>query len=306
MTKILELSTENEEQLCEVGKALSSPIRIQILKLLYYNSFNIGEIAEKLQIPASSAAMHIRNLEGAGLINTELQPGNRGSMKLCSRKRDMLYIRLTGEPQNINQMKSISMPIGAYTDCSVIPTCGLASEKTIIGFEDKPSEFFLPERVDAQLLWSSGGYVEYTFPYPLEEKAIPKRLIASFEICSEAPNYQEDWKSDITIWINDMECATWQSPGDFGKRRGRLNPSWWDNGSTQYGRLLTIEVSEENTVLNNQPVSDLNIAELQLPGKDFIKIRIGNKEDAAYRGGFNLFGEKFGDYEQNLLLSLVY
>ncbi len=34
--------------------------------------------------------------------------------------------------------------------------------------------------------------------------------------------------------------------------------------------------------------------------------RIGNKPDAEYVGGFNLFGEKFGDYEQNLVLTFFY
>ena len=34
MAKILELDLENEERLCALGSALSSPARIQILKLL--------------------------------------------------------------------------------------------------------------------------------------------------------------------------------------------------------------------------------------------------------------------------------
>ena len=99
MSKILELNADREEQLCEVAKALSIPTRIQILKLLYYNSYNIGEIAEQLHIPASTAALHIRTLESAGLINTEQQPGSRGSMKLCSRKNDFVSIRLVGTHQ---------------------------------------------------------------------------------------------------------------------------------------------------------------------------------------------------------------
>lgn len=306
MSKILELNADQEDRLCNVGKALSSATRIQILKLLYYNSFNIGEIADKLDIPPSSAALHIRTLEAAGLINTELQPGNRGSMKLCSRKYDLLNLRLQGEPQNVDKVKCFSMPIGAYTDCKVAPTCGLASEHTTIGFEDRPSDFFLPERLSAQLLWSSSGYIEYKFPYPLEESRNPKRIILSFEACSEAPNYQEDWKSDITIWMNGIECATWNSPGDFGSRRGRLTPTWWDSGATQYGRLITIEVTEDNTSLNSLPVSEITVNDLAPSEKDSMSIRIGNKDDAAFKGGFNLFGEKFGDYEQDILLTLVY
>lgn len=306
MSKVLELTADNEEQLCEVGNALSSPTRIQILKLLYYNSYNVGEIAEKLNIPASSTAHHIRILENAGLIQTNLQPGNRGSMKLCSRKNDFLHIRLIGLQPNIDQVTSISMPVGAYTDCQITPTCGLADESSIIGYEDRPSDFFLPERINAQILWTSSGYVEYKFPSPLSMNISPKYLTLSFEACSEAPNYQEEWKSDITIWINHQECGTWQSAGDFGSRRGRLNPAWWDDGVTQYGMLTNLKVTETGSFINAHPSSKIKIHDLNLNESDYITVRIGNKADAEYIGGFNIFGEKFGDFEQNIILSLIY
>lgn len=305
MAKIMELNADNEEQLKEVGKALSSYERIQILKLLYYNSYNIGEIAEKLSIPASSAALHIRVLESSGLINTELQPGNRGSMKLCSRKKDLINIRLTGEPQEIERVKSISMPVGMYTDCEVFPTCGIASERGIIGFEDRPQDFFHPDRVKAQLVWSSGGYVEYKLPYVLDNKEVPSRLLLSFEACSEVANYHEDWKSDITIWINNIECATWHCPSDFGARRGILTPLWWDSGATQYGRLVSVEVTGSGTNLNLQPESDISLDMLGLEDCSFVSIRIGNKEDAEYKGGFNIFGRTFGDFEQDISLTIM-
>ena len=36
MSKILDLNVDDEDMLCKVSKALSSPDRIKILKLLYY------------------------------------------------------------------------------------------------------------------------------------------------------------------------------------------------------------------------------------------------------------------------------
>lgn len=306
MSKILELNADREEQLCEVAKALSIPTRIQILKLLYYNSYNIGEIAEQLHIPASTAALHIRTLESAGLINTEQQPGSRGSMKLCSRKNDFVSIRLVGTPTNVSQVPTVSMPVGAYTDCEILPTCGLADENAVIGYEDRPADFFLPARMRAQLLWSSGGYVEYKFPYSLGAGATPKQLLLTFEACSEVANYRENWKSDLTIWINGKECGTWRSPGDFGARRGRLTPAWWESGATQYGLLVTVAVSGEGCLINNQPASGLRLGDLGLGGSCSVTVRIGNKKDAEYVGGFNLFGEKFGDFEQDIKLSFVY
>ena len=306
MSKIMALSADRSEELCKVGKALSSPVRIQILQLLYYNSYNVKEIASLLDIPASSAALNVRILEEANLIQTKQLPGNHGAMKICSRKNDYLNIRLSGNDPNVNQVSTISMPIGAFTDCKVYPTCGLATETSMIGFEDHPADFYLPDRIKAGILWTSSGYIEYRFPYTLEKSHSPKKMIITLEICSEAPNYQENWKSDITFWINDKECGTWTSPGDFGSRRGKLNPSWWDNGVTQYGYLLQIEINEKETLIDSIQTSSLAISDLHLNAETPIKFRLGNKEDAQFVGGFNLFGSMFGDYEQDILLSFVY
>jgi predicted transcriptional regulator len=306
MSKVLMVMADDEEQLRRVGYALSSSQRIQILKLLYYNSYNVKEIAELLDIPASSAALHVRELEKADLIQTKQLPGKRGSMKICSRKNDYVNIKLSGQASNINQVTTISMPIGAYTDCRVTPTCGLADGQRIIGYEDRPNNFYLPERVNAKILWSSSGYVEYKFPFPIEHQTLPKELILTFEACSEAPNFKEDWKSDLTIWINGVECVTWQSPGDYGARRGKLNPVWWDDGVSQYGKLVTISISGEQTQINAKHASDITINDLHLDINDALSLRIGNKEGAKYIGGFNLFGCSFGDYNQDIELSFVY
>ena len=87
MANVLELDLENEEQLCKLGAAFSSPARIQILKLLYFNSYNVIEIAESCRFRRPAQALYVRSLEEAGLINTRVQRGSRGSMKICSRKK---------------------------------------------------------------------------------------------------------------------------------------------------------------------------------------------------------------------------
>lgn len=306
MADILELNLEDEEQLCTLGAALSSPARIQILRLLYHNSFNVAEIAQKLQIPPSSAALYIRSLENAGLINTRLQPGSRGAMKICSRKNDQIIIKMTSDDPEVSKVSSVSMPIGCFTDCMVTPSCGLASENGTIGFDDRPESFYLPERTGAQILWTAAGYVEYKFPYQLPHSAVPKCLILTAELCSEALNYKENWQSDITFWINGIDCGSWRSPGDFGSRLGRLNPEWWGSGSTQYGKLVTLEISEEECSINSVPASQVRLSDFAFSADRPITVRIGNKPDAEYVGGFNLFGEAFGDYNQNIIMSFVY
>ncbi len=306
MAKYVELSADNAEELCRVAKALSSETRIEIIKLLYTYSLNVNEISEKLQIPASSAAMHIRVLEEAGLINTKQCPGERGAMKLCSRRSDLVTIRLSDIAAHAAEIATVSMPVGAFTDCHVLPTCGIGNSEGIIGSDDRTIGFYLPERLSAQLLWSAAGYVEYRFPDVTPPGKTAAQLSFSMEICSEAPNYREDWKSDITLWINGLSCGTWTSPGDFGHRRGRLNPSWITDGNSQYGLLTTWMINSNGCFVNEQKVLDRSIAELNLHKDPYLTVRIGNDPDASYVGGFNLFGEKCGDYAQNIIMSVEY
>ena len=94
MSKEIELNISDVESLSAVAKALSSEVRLSIIQLLNKNSLNVNEISEKLGIPASSAALNVKVLEEADLIHTELQPGTRGSMKLCSIKRGTIKIIL--------------------------------------------------------------------------------------------------------------------------------------------------------------------------------------------------------------------
>jgi predicted transcriptional regulator len=304
MSKELELSLENANELYSVTKALASPVRIQILKLLYYYSLNVNEISERLNIPQSTAALHVRILEKSGLINTELQPGTRGSMKLCSRKRDFITIRLKDTAKEHLQCTTIEMPIGAYVNCKVEPTCGMASEKDYIGLGDDESAFYYPARINAQIIWVGKGFLEYKFPNPMPDKSKIKMIKISAEICSEAPYFRNDHPSDITLWINGLDCGTWRSPGDFGGRLGKTNPDWWDTGMTQFGMLKTWSVTNEGSFIDDEPGSDIKIDQLDIMSKKFISVRIGNKPEAEYPCGFNLFGEKFGDYPQNIVLRI--
>lgn len=84
MPKILSLSLEDEDLLCELAASLSSPARIQTLKLLYFNSYSVGEIAEKLNIPYSSASLYVKSLENVGLIKTKTLQGSRGAKKYAA------------------------------------------------------------------------------------------------------------------------------------------------------------------------------------------------------------------------------
>lgn len=306
MDRIKQLGLIDPEDLCKVSRALSSMERVQILRILEEDSYNVIELASMMNIPASSAGMHIRVLEEAGLIRTQVQPGTHGSAKLCSRTTELITIRLQNLAIKEGNIQTISMPLGAYTDCEVYPTCGLGGETESIGISDSSTSFYLPERLNAQILWTAAGYVEYRFPNIFLTNGIPKKLVLSMEICSEAPNYREDWKSDITVWFNGVDCGTWTCPGDFGSRRGILTPPYILHGSTQYGLLTTWAIDQNKSYVNEKPLTDVKITDLGLENTPYVTVKIGNKNDAKYKGGFNIFGKKAGDYAQDIQLTFEY
>ena len=51
-------------------------------------------------------------------------------------------------------------------------------------------------------------------------------------------------------------------------------------------------------------MKDVTVDQLGLNQKSFVTVRIGNKRDAKYIGGFNIFVKTFGDYDQDIVLSL--
>lgn len=294
------------EHLERVLKALDSTNRIRILRYLAARVASVSEIATALDIPVSTAALHIETLEEAGLILTELAPASRGLQKFCSRIYDQIVIDLPVHERPREQEIELSMPIGAFTDCQVSPTCGLLSENEIIGLLDDPSSFYEPAHVNAQLLWFHQGYVEYRFPNRVPAGTRATSLHLSMEICSEAPLYNLDWPSDITVWINDCEIGTWTCPSDFGGEPGRLTPEWWTPRNTQYGLMKFWHVNERESVVDGMRVSDVRIQDLKVSECPFISVRIGIKPDAAHIGGINLFGRRFGNYPQDLILRIGY
>jgi len=290
----------------ELFKALASETRVRILELLAQGKRNINELGQALGISQPAVTKHTQILEQIGLIQTEYRSGVQGMQKRCRLAYDRFIISFEPTSPSDDRVEEIAMPIGLYTLVNPTPTCGLANRERIIGFLDDPQSFFEPERATAQLLWMAEGFVEYVFPCTLGAGTEIRRLELLMEVCSEAPNYNNDYPSDITLWINGVEIGTWTSPGDFGGRRGRLNPPWWNDYMTQYGMLKIWSVDAEGSYVDGAPVSDVTIADLMLAPHYPIIVRIGVKPDAEHVGGFNLFGKGFGNYEQDLVLRLHY
>lgn len=304
MKQALVFTLNESEKLADISKALSSPVRLDILRYLTQNSAIISDVAAHFHLPLSSTALHIRVLENAGLISVQPVPGSKGSQKLCGILVDKIQINMFREKASDtpDYLYRECMPVGCYFDYSVLPSCGMVSEYCDLGFEDNISVFVSPSRYKAQLVWLSCGYLEYRFSNSFLKNNAVNRIKFSFEICSEALGYNNDWPSDITLSLNTHEIGILHCKGDYGGRSGHLNPEWWNPSSSQYGELRTFEITDEGCFIDGRAVSRETIHTLGLIYGDCIRFKLEVKRDAKYCGGFNLFGEKFGDYPQDIVM----
>jgi predicted transcriptional regulator len=122
------------------------------------------------------------------------------------------------------------------------------------------------------------------------------------ELCSEAFGFDETYKSDIYLSVNGISCGYYQSGGDYGLRRGIYTPAFWQNGLTQYGKLVTWTINNDGVFINMKNVSDTPLSTFMIETNSHIMMRLECKEDSEYCGGINLFGEKAGDYSQAIVM----
>ena len=303
----ISLSLSEPERLCPVAKALSSPIRVRMISLLGVRPMNVNELAEALSLPVSTAALNVRQLEEAGLIHTEIHPGIRGAMKLCSRRVDSVSMLLTNDMLDGMSALTMQLPIGSYSSAEGIqPECGMVSDHAWIGETNMPRAFYHPDRFGAQMLWFRSGELEYRFSLGEIDPQQVAFIEFSMEMSSNAPMYRPDFKSDIHVSVNGVTLGTWVSPGDYGGRRGRLNPSWWSDTSSQFGLLKTWRVDASGSLLDNEALSGVKLSDLNLSGQDYISLRVGVSADSEHVGGLNLFGSKFGDFAQGVVMRVGY
>jgi predicted transcriptional regulator len=301
----INLDLDQAEKSALVFKALSSPVRLKMLQTIVEKPLvNISELSDKFALPLSTAALHVRVLEEAGLIFIQEKPGLRGTQKVCAVLVEDVYLNVFHRKRIEKQTWDLgyNMPLGNYFDCSVTKPCGIAGRRTYIGVEDTVNAFYSPNRVHAQLVWFTSGFLEYRFPNHAVKAEKLLELDFSFEACSEAAGYNNDWPSDITVWINNEEAFAFRSPGDYGGKRGIYNPAWWPEDSSQYGDLYRLEITAQGCFSGGRKTSDHTIESLRLREGDYISFKIGVKEDSEYVGGINIFGEYFGNYRQNITM----
>ena len=294
----------------EIFKALSTPMRLRIMELIYQNNhLSMNDLADALGLTNSAISLHVGKLENAGLVTIQTTSGKRGVMKIVHPVYGRLIVDLAPDAQpNARPCYQDDISIGHYTFADVHPTCGLSNSKNIIGELDDPRVFSYPERFSAGILWIGWGSILYNLPNRLNPGQTLTELQISFEISSECPENNEDYPSDIYFEINQIPLGKWISPGDYGARKGMLSPFWWSELLNQYGLLKTLIINQDGTFIDgtHNRISQTTIRDLNIDYNSNINFKFSVPKDTANCGGMTLFGEDFGDYSQNIVVKAYY
>lgn len=299
---------KNLEDGVELFKVLGSEVRVNIIRLLLKNKeMNMNEIASSLNITNGALTSHIKKMEDVGLIQVRSDLSGHGNQKACrvAQERILVDIVPTEEEGNTGFYEA-EIPVGQYSDYSVYPTCGIATNTKLIGEVDDPRYFAHPERIGAGILWFTRGFVEYIVPNVLPTAQKIDELTFSMELSSEAPGVNNDWPSDISFVLNDISLGYWTSPGDFGDVKGIFTPDWWFPNWNQYGLLKMLVINRRGTFVDGLKISDVSLQQFRLDYKSNIRFRMEVREDAAHVGGLTLFGNGFGNYGQGIRVRMRY
>lgn len=302
------LHVKNLDEGLEVFKALGSELRINIIKLLQENhEMNMNELATSLGITNGALTSHIKKLEESGIIQVMTERGGHGNQKICKVAVDKIVVDVESEETEEDQnIYNTEVKVGHYSDYNVYPTCGLATSKAIVGEVDDPRYFSHPDRINAGILWFTKGYIEYMIPNLLPSATKIDQITVSLEISSEAPGINNDWPSDISIFLNDVKIGTWTSPGDYGDVQGIFTPDWWFPNWNQYGLLKMIVINKKGTFVDGLKISDVTINQFNPDYKSTVRFKFEIEEDAKNIGGITIFGSEFGNYNQDIKVRIAY
>ncbi|MGO4375959.1 ArsR/SmtB family transcription factor, partial [Paenibacillus sp. MCAF20] len=110
------MKIELSEEHLPIFEAISSNVRIQIVHLLSKKSMNIRELAEALGLSSAIMTMHVKKLEKANIIKSEMTPGKGGAaQKVCSLAMDGLEIEFPHKEVIPRESRRSEVSIGHYT-----------------------------------------------------------------------------------------------------------------------------------------------------------------------------------------------
>ena len=103
-----------------------------------------------------------------------------------------------------------------------------------------------------------------------------------------------------------LGIGTWTSPGDFGDVRGIFTPDWWFPNWNQYGLLKMLVINKKGTFIDGLQISDVTIRDFNLDYRSSMKLRMAVNDNAEHVGGLTIFGKSFGNYGQDIKVSINY
>ena len=299
----LSLDDEQIDKVAKIGLALSNTKRVEMLKLIARGHRTVTSLSKLLKIPTSNVLFHIQVLEDCGLIYTM----HLSKTMMIAATFDDLLIKIT-DPKIIkfSDEKEIeySIPVGAYISIDNLLDF-LAARDENGPLDVNINNLYDSSRFKAQVVYVRRGLFNYPLK-SLESNDKLKCLYISFEACSEVSAYDNDYKSDISVLVNGHELLTYTCPGDFGGRKGNLNPESYPSYYTQFGEMIAIHVNKNGVYKNGVLINnDITIKDIKLDKNGQNILSIGNLSKSRYQGGINLFGEKLGDYPQSIKIKYI-
>ena len=289
-----------------IFKALGSEVRIQIIKLLTKSGgMTMNELASKLNITNGALTNHIKKLEESKIVTIASDSSGHGNLKKCMVHLDKILIEIDNNEES-KDIYETSICIGHYNDYYVYPTCGIATEKQLIGEVDDARYFAHSDHFNAEILWFTHGYVEYMIPNLLPSNKKIDQITLSMELASEAPGINEIWPSDIHFSLNGTRIGVWTSPGDFGEVKGLYTPDWWFPNWNQYGLLKLVVINHKGTFIDGLKVSEVTVDSFELDFRSQLRLRLEVPDTAEHVGGLTIYGKNFGNYNQDIDVRIHY
>lgn len=96
--------------LTETLKAVSDPVRRQILQMLKKKSMNAGEISEQFEISDAAISRHLSVLKNAGLVRS-VRNGQFIRYELCASVLDEMILwarEMKGESENVLESEQMA------------------------------------------------------------------------------------------------------------------------------------------------------------------------------------------------------
>ena len=85
---------ENFSKIAKICHALSSEIRLEIIRQLQYEPMTLPELAKKNFLSTTAAVYHMECLYESGLIDIVYEPTSHGKIRVCHRMLNDFYINL--------------------------------------------------------------------------------------------------------------------------------------------------------------------------------------------------------------------